>query len=153
MSLEPGARFGRLTFVAEADERRRGYKVGRFLCECGQETEAPLYRVKSGRTKSCGCTKCVQTKHGMRRSPEYRAWIAAKVRCGNPRDRGYPNYGGRGITFCDEWLHDFPGFFAHAGPRLKGTTLDRIDNDRGYEPGNVRWATPKEQAANRRKAK
>jgi excisionase family DNA binding protein len=82
-------------------------------------------------------------RHRMTYSAEYRAWKHAKERCFNPNARGYARYGGRGITMCPEWVHDFTAFFAHIGPRpAKGLLLDRIDNDRHYEVGNVRWATP-----------
>lgn len=82
-------------------------------------------------------------RHQMTYSVEYRAWKHAKERCFNPKARGYARYGGRGITMCPEWVHDFAAFFVHIGPRpAKGLLLDRIDNDGHYEPGNVRWATP-----------
>jgi hypothetical protein len=85
--------------------------------------------------------------------PEYLSWHNAKRRCTDPSNDHYPNYGGRGITMCDEWLNDFSAFIAHMGPRPPGYTLDRRDNNRGYEPGNCRWATKSEQAFNRRKAR
>ncbi len=82
---------------------------------------------------------------------EYSAWSMAKQRCGNPRHPRFADWGGRGIRVCDEWLHDFPAFLAHIGPRPGPEfSLDRIDNDGDYEPGNVRWATRVEQRRNRR---
>ena len=82
--------------------------------------------------------------------PEYKVWAAMKQRCQNPRDPRYHRYGGRGITVCPEWCDSFDAFLTHIGPRpSKGYQLDRIDNDGCYEPGNVRWATPQQQALNR----
>lgn len=82
--------------------------------------------------------------------PLYHTWMGMKQRCANPKHGKYPRYGGRGITVCERWM-TFSNFLADMGERPEGKTLDRIDNERGYEPGNVRWATPKEQMANRRK--
>lgn len=83
---------------------------------------------------------------------EYQAWISLKNRCNNPRAHRYADYGGRGIRVHQDWLRSFPAFLAAVGPRPTPThSLDRIGNDRGYEPGNCRWATPKEQANNTRR--
>lgn len=92
-------------------------------------------------------------KHGhcRNRSPEYGAWVRMKVRCSAQDPKTFASYGARGITVCDEWRHDFLAFLAYVGPRPSTRhSLDRIDNDRGYEPGNVRWAVPLEQNRNRR---
>ena len=87
----------------------------------------------------------------MGRTPEYKAWDAMRYRCTRPQCTFFHNYGGRGITVCDRWMHSFANFLADVGPRpSKGHTLERVDNARGYEPGNVRWATMLEQAKNRR---
>lgn len=82
--------------------------------------------------------------------PEYMSWRAMKSRCLNPNATGYKNYGGRGITVCARWL-DFQNFYADMGPRPEGTSLDRIDVNGNYEPGNVRWSTDTAQVRNRRK--
>lgn len=90
-------------------------------------------------------------KHGLSYTPEYRAWQTMRLRCTDPTNPAWANYGGRGITVCDAWLNDPAAFVAHIGPKpsLKHE-LDRIDNARGYEPGNVRWATRKVNCRNRR---
>ncbi len=81
-------------------------------------------------------------------SPEYRVWASMVQRCTNPARKCFPRYGGRGIRVCEAWLASFDAFLADVGPRPHGTSLDRIDNDGDYAPGNVRWATRKEQSDN-----
>src|SRR5689334_34521 len=89
--------------------------------------------------------------HGHSGTPEHRAWCGMKMRCYYRKWEGYPDYGGRGIRVCDEWLNDFPAFLTHIGPRPSSShSLDRINSDGNYEPGNVRWAVPVEQMNNRR---
>ena len=90
-------------------------------------------------------------RHGQstrqRKSPTYMSWQAMLVRCLRPYHVAYPRYGGAGITVCEKW-RDFKAFYADVGDRPIGTSIDRIDNTKGYEPGNVRWATPVEQMRN-----
>lgn len=90
-------------------------------------------------------------RHGMNKSPEHRAWVHMKQRCTNPKKKEYPHYGGRGISVCQEWAASFMAFYMHVGPRPSPLhSIDRIDVDKGYEPGNVRWATQQEQIDNTR---
>ena len=90
--------------------------------------------------------------HGMTSTPEYRAWNNVKRICYNTRHNKYKNYGGRGIIMCDEWLNSFQDFYDYIGPKpTPQHSLDRINNDGNYEPGNVRWATRSEQNSNCRK--
>lgn len=89
----------------------------------------------------------------MKYTREYSSWNAMLNRCHNPRAKDYPRYGAKGIVVCAQWRASFITFYEHLGPRPAGTTLDRIEGSKGYEPGNVRWATPKQQAQNRKTAK
>lgn len=158
--LEAGMRFGRLVVTEEGPPR--AFATARLRtaicrCDCGATTTVLLSHLRSGRTKSCGCGHAPE-KHGASKRgplrPLYAIWCAMIQRCTNPNNRHWKNYGGRGITVCAEWRASFPAFSTHVGarpaPRL---TLDRIDNDRGYEPGNVRWATRTQQNLNSRRAK
>ena len=84
------------------------------------------------------------------RTAEQQAWSDIKQRCNNPSHQSYADYGGRGITICPEWENNFDAFYAYVGPRPNGHTVERIDNNKGYEPGNVKWATQAEQIRNTR---
>jgi hypothetical protein len=92
-----------------------------------------------------------QLKHGMHKSPEFKAWWCARQRCEKPKVKCWPSYGGRGIRMCQEWTNSFLAFYLWVGPRPSPEhSIDRIDNDGNYEPGNVRWATKLQQSLNRR---
>lgn len=124
-------------------------------CECGGDIVVPARRLVSGGTKSCGCRKVaaarlVNRKHGMQATLAYKRWESIKQRCFNPKNPSYKNYGGRGITMCPAWVDSFLTFFADVGECPPGMSLDRINNDGNYEPGNVRWASRSEQQRNRR---
>lgn len=89
-------------------------------------------------------------KHGMAKTPEHNAWCLMKARCHNLNHPRYTEWGGRGIVVCEEWRYDFVAFYRYLGPKPSPLhSVDRIDNEKSYEPGNVRWATKQEQAANR----
>lgn len=98
--------------------------------------------------------KRVTRKHGLSYVPEYRAWQQMRLRCTDPKHAAWPSYGGRGITVCERWLDDPAAFIADVGPKPSPKhEIDRIDNDRGYEPGNVRWATRSQNGRNRRSSR
>ena len=136
-------------------EKSQGYRFGRFECQyCSNTFESRMDNVKSGDTRSCGCiNKGRLTTHGLGYHNFYGTWRQMVQRCNNPKHKYYKNYGGRGITVCEEWL-DIRNFVAWAEsthPNMEGYTLDRIDNDKGYSPDNCRWADVITQASNKSK--
>lgn len=152
-SIFPGAKFGKLTAVAFAGRNKRWQAKWECRCECGNTSFPLATNLFAGTSKSCG--KCTPRKHGESRrgknSPEYVAWLAMKARCTSKQKYARRCYLDRGITVCERWANSFEDFLFDVGRMpTPGLTLDRIENDLGYEPGNVRWATRGEQSINRR---
>lgn len=133
-----------------------GKIVWECKCLCGNFTEARANDLCTSQKKSCGCHKRNSSRermrtHGGSRLPEFRTWIGIRLRCHDPRQPGYPKYGGSGIKVCRRWRDSFRAFLDDMGPKpTPRHSIDRIDSQKGYVPGNCRWATRQEQSDNRR---
>lgn len=153
-----GLHFGKLR-VDRAAPSRNDRTYWMCECSCGAVISVATDALRRGMTISCGCYKReLQSKlckermatHGMKGTPEYKVWDTMRQRCSNPKNDKYLTYGGRGIHVCERW-NDFSMFISDIGRRPSSLhSLDRIDPNGNYEPGNVRWATQKEQQNNRR---
>lgn len=159
------AKYGRLSILRRLPSpqgNRRGTIVA-CRCACGVECSVPLRKVLSGNTKSCGCWKVdapkPRAKHGHAgngrigkpQSPEYQIWAGVKKRCLNSKNKNYKDYGGRGVKICERWSISFLDFLADVGPRPSPKhSIERIDVNGNYEPGNVKWIPVEEQQLNKR---
>lgn len=156
-----GRKVGRLTGVRFAGMTASRMSIWLWRCDCGREKEILLADVLRGHTLSCGCLRRDTTRtskliHGAARrrqhTAEYRSWRGLLTRTGNPSNPAFPYYGGRGISVCLRWVKSFEHFLADMGKKPSPLhSIERVNNDGDYTPSNCVWATPKQQAANRRK--
>lgn len=155
-----GQTFSRLTVLGDAEPISNGANKLRAVlcrCDCGKEKVISQSNLRTGRTRSCGCLVSenarlntgAPVKHEQCWSPTYSSWAGMKDRCTNQNHKSYNNYGGRGITVCERWM-DFRNFLEDMGERPDGMSIDRIDVNGAYEPGNCRWATAQQQSLNKR---
>ncbi len=148
-----GKRYGRLVIIKSLPNVRQN-STWECVCDCGAVKAVAARHLRSGGTKSCGCwgrenVTAANTKHGWYYTSTYKIWAGMIKRCVNEKTKAYPRYGGRGISVHPPWRDSFEAFLADMGERPAGLSLDRVDNDGNYEPGNCRWTTMKQQNRNR----
>lgn len=151
-----GQRFGLLTVVSAHSKMPNGARVWACRCDCGADCNVTTARLRSGQKTTCGCRGIGFRKHGhtigKRESPTYVSWASMIARCTQPTTANYKSYGGRGISVCARWKV-FANFLDDMGERPPGMTIDRLDNNRNYDPDNCRWATHAQQSQNLRSNK
>lgn len=153
-----GQLFGRLTVIAETDERTKCGEV-KYLCkcDCGNTKVISGTTLRNGKTRSCGCLLSEESSkraktHGMSKTRLFNIWTGMHDRCYNPNRKEYESYGGRGIQVCDEWKDNFQAFYdwSMENGYSDDLSIDRQENEGNYEPSNCRWTTRKEQSDNTR---
>jgi len=150
----------RLTFITASDYKCRwNKKHAIYLCECGNTKTLCISLVNNNKTISCGCVhtknaSLLNRTHGLSNIPEYRVWAGMIQRCYNPNNKEYHNYGGRGIDICEAWRNNFVNFARDMGPRPdKYHSIERLNNNLGYNPSNCVWANIEQQSKNKQQSR